>query len=125
MAKYFRECTLCAYNGSCTNPCKPLRIPRAAKKPQRLGKALTILARHQVNEQALHDDVDAFGAPGECHTLVSRNEHRRERQARKHAEAVAGMPERLIRRKARKLGFDERAFSRLFFALDAKYGFPG
>lgn len=92
---------------------------------QYLGKALTILARFQTNEQALHDDVDAFGAPSECHGLVGRNEHKRERQARKHAEAVAGMPERVIRRKARKLGFGERAHDRLFAVLDNKYGFPG
>lgn len=69
-----------------------------------LGTALTILARAEAAEHFMHADVDAFGAPSECHGLVSRNEARRLRQARKHAEAEAKAPYRVIRAQAQKRG---------------------
>lgn len=69
-----------------------------------LGAALTVLARAEAAEIAAHIDVDAYGAPGECHDLVSRGEHVRERIARKHAEAIARAPLRVIRREALRRG---------------------
>lgn len=86
-----------------------------------LGKALTILARCQAAEDALHADVDAFGAPGECHALVSKGQARRWRRARKHAKAVSGLPYRVLMRKV-----SGRAYARLELAcLDkALFGRP-
>lgn len=69
-----------------------------------LSAALTILARAEADEHFLHADVDAFGAPSECHELVSRFEAERQRRARKHAEAIARRPLRCIRREARARG---------------------
>lgn len=69
-----------------------------------LSKALTIVARAEADEIIMHDDVDAWGAPGECHALVMRGEHVRLRRARRHAEAVAQRPWRVIRREAAKRG---------------------
>ena len=69
-----------------------------------LGKALTILAAHECDERFAHADVDAWGAPSECHGLVSKNEGKRERIARKHAEAIAQRPLRIIRREAMRRG---------------------
>ena len=81
-----------------------------------LGKAIGILVRAIEREEMLHEDIDAWGAPGECHGVVARGEDRRMRQARKHAEAVAGMPLRVIRRKARKLmGSDAPLYRRYGF----------
>lgn len=68
-----------------------------------LGKAIGILVRAVEHELAMHEDVEAFHAPSECHGLVSRGADKRMRVARKHAEAVAGMPLRSIRRRARKI----------------------
>lgn len=67
-----------------------------------ISTALTILARREAAEHFMHADVEAFGAPSECHELVSRGETKRRRQARKHAEAEARMPYRVIRRRATK-----------------------
>lgn len=71
---------------------------------QQLGKALSILAQHEVDELIQHDDVDAWGAPSECHRDVSRGEGRRWRRARKHAEAVARAPLRVIEKQAKRRG---------------------
>lgn len=65
-----------------------------------LGRVLTIVARAEAREHFMHADVDAFGAPGECHGLVSRGEKQRLRRARKHAEAEARAPWRVIRQQA-------------------------
>jgi len=58
---------------------------------RQMGKALGILARAEARESYMHDDVDAFDAPGECHGAVSRGEAHRARQARRHAKAVSGL----------------------------------
>lgn len=71
---------------------------------QNLGAVLTVLARAEAAEIAAHIDVDAFDAPGECHDLVARGEHVRERIARKRAEALAGAPLRVIKREAQRRG---------------------
>ncbi len=67
-----------------------------------LGRALSIMARADAVEIVMHADVDAFHAPSECHGLVKRGEAKRIRQARRHAEAVAGMSARHIRAEARR-----------------------
>lgn len=56
-----------------------------------LGRAITILLRAYEREHALHEDVDAFHAPGECHELVARGGDKRLRFAVRHACAVAGV----------------------------------
>jgi hypothetical protein len=89
-----------------------------------LGQVLTILTKAQVNEGIMHMDVDAWGAPSECHSAVSKGEAKRLRIARKHAEALAGAPLRVIEREARKRG-GHRAmlgfpYGRLYAILDSK-----
>lgn len=69
-----------------------------------LGHALTILARAEAAEHFMHADVAIMGAPGECHALVARGEARRRRIARKHAEAVACAPLRVIKRVSARRG---------------------
>lgn len=71
-----------------------------------LGAALSILVRASAAEEFAHYDVDAFGAPSECHDLVARGEAQRLRRARKHAEAVARRPLRVILREASRRGCD-------------------
>lgn len=93
-----------------------------------LGKALSVLILAEVNEQSLHADVSAWGAPSECHDDVRRGEARRQREARKHAEAIARAPLRVILREAKARGrlslgggpVYERAFGRIY----ARHGFP-
>jgi hypothetical protein len=67
-----------------------------------LGKALSIIWVQRAREHALDMDIVAFGAPSECHDLVAKGETGRRRQARRHAEAVAGMPYRRIMREAKR-----------------------
>jgi hypothetical protein len=78
-----------------------------------LGKAIGILLRAYELELEAHADVAAFHAPSECHALVARGEGERLRRARKHAEAVAGMKLRDIRKLARKrMGNDAPIYRR-------------
>lgn len=69
-----------------------------------LGAALMVLARAEASEIFMHADVDAFGAPGECHGLVARGEAERQRLARRQAEAIARRPLRIIRQQAKQRG---------------------
>lgn len=69
-----------------------------------LGKAITILARAEAFEVALHCDVDAWNAPSECHSLVAKGEAKRRRLARRHAEAITRRPLRTIEKEARRRG---------------------
>lgn len=88
-----------------------------ARSPN-LAHALTILARADMVEHALHADIGAFGAPSECHTLVSRGEIQRKRRARKHAECVARRPLRVIQRQALALGIELYSpYNRVWSAL--------
>jgi hypothetical protein len=94
---------------------------------QQLGKALTILAVQRAKEDAIHLDVDAMGAPGECHDAVSRNSAKRRRQARKHAESVARLPWRLLVGKLGPQRLSSKAFLRLesiclYKATGGQYG---
>src|SRR5215471_15261905 len=69
-----------------------------------LGQVLGIVARHEASELFMHKDADAWGAPSEAHDDVSRGEERRWREVRKHAEAVAQRPWRIIVREAQHRG---------------------
>ena len=78
-----------------------------------LGTTLGILARHEAQEIASHADVDLWHAPSECHGLVSKNEHKRARIARHHAEAIARRPHRVIMHEAAKRGMRPQDWNRL------------
>jgi hypothetical protein len=75
-----------------------------------LGQVLGIVARHEASElfmhidADMHKDVDAWGAPSEAHDELSRGEERRWREVRKHAEALAQRPWRIIVREAQRRG---------------------
>ena len=73
-------------------------------KVRNISRALTILARAEAAEFDLHADVDAFGAPSECHALVSRGEKQRWRNAVRHAKGVTGASYPQIKRAARDGG---------------------
>ena len=95
------------------------------KQISTLGRALTVIARAEAAEVAAHEDVDAMHAPGECHALVARNEAKRLRVARKHAEAIARAPMRVIEAQARQRGgvvlnTSQRHYGRLFAAMFAR-----
>lgn len=84
-----------------------------------MGHAVSIIARQFVLEQIMHIDVNAFGAPSECHGLVSRGESRRARLARRHAKSVSGLSRyhfNLQMRRVTTRAFDE-CCSRLFVQL--------
>ena len=70
---------------------------------RRLGKALGIIARREANEIIMHEDVDAWYAPSECHQLVGRGENQRRRQARRHAKAESGLSRCAFNRTLRRL----------------------
>lgn len=57
-----------------------------------LGAALWIVAKAEAAEHFMHADVDAWGAPGECHHDVSRGEEQRMLAACAKAEAITGAP---------------------------------
>lgn len=73
-----------------------------AKQIRNLGKVVSILVAASRVEDGLHDDVDAFHAPSECHSLVSKGEAVRLRAARRHAEALARAPYRIILKQLRR-----------------------
>ncbi len=96
---------------------------------QNLGKVMTILLMQEVREASYAADLAAFHAPSECYRDVERGAVRERRRTRRHAEAVAGAPLRIIRREAWRRGqlqigagpvFD-RAFGRMY----TRHGFPG
>lgn len=69
-----------------------------------LGAVIMVLARAEYAEYALHEDVDAYYEPSECHDLVSRGEAKRQRLARRIAESMCQRPMRVIRQQAKKRG---------------------
>lgn len=78
-------------------------LTRRVKQPQpirNLGRALSIIIEHQRRENAMHDDVDAFHAPSECHDLVSRHEGKRFRAVRRHVEGITGHRFAVVMREA-------------------------
>lgn len=89
-----------------------------------LGTALTVIARQEARESDMHADVIAWGAPGECHALVSRGETQRARRARKLAEAIARRPFRIIAREAERRGCPIGG-RRYYQAVARQMQFPG
>lgn len=61
---------------------------------RQLGRAYSILARHQAMEDNLYSDLGAYGAPSECYVDVERGERGRWRQARRAAKAASGLSRR-------------------------------
>lgn len=67
-----------------------------------LGRALSIIVQHKRNEDAMHEDVNQFHAPSECHELVSRGEAKRFRLVRRRVKALTGSRYDLVLREARR-----------------------
>lgn len=67
-----------------------------------IGKGLSLWIRFHREEEEAHADVDAFFAPSECHALVSKGEHKRERRVRRHIKAVTGLRWRLFVRECER-----------------------
>ncbi|QIG66743.1 hypothetical protein EVB27_073 [Rhizobium phage RHph_TM16] len=91
---------------------------------RQVGKALGILATFEAKEIVMHADIAAFGAPGECHGLVSKGEAKRAREARRHAKAVSGLSRRGFNQELRKWKntcFIQRAVSRIADRLNPYY----
>lgn len=85
-----------------------------------LGAALSRIVLQEAQECFMHADVSAWGAPSECHELVSRGEARRRRLARRSAEAIARAPMRVILREAeRRIG--KRALHRAMEEAGYRY----
>ena len=85
-----------------------------------LGAALSRIAVQEASECFMHADVSAWGAPSECHELVSRGEAQRRRLARRSAEAIARAPMRVILREAeRRIG--KRALHRAMQEAEYRY----
>lgn len=84
------------------------------KGKRQLGRAIGILLAATRLEGALHEDVDAYHAPSECHGPVSRGQGKRLRYARRRALHAAGFNSlRLIRRAARQaMGHDAPIYRR-------------
>ena len=82
-----------------------------------LGKAIGILVQAVEHENALHDDVDAWHAPGECHAVVARGEAKRWRTAKRRALHTAGLKNmRQLRKAARRaMGNDGPIYKRYGF----------
>jgi hypothetical protein len=78
-----------------------------------LGKAISILVSAERIERDMHDDVDAWGAPGECHDLVARGEGKRLRHARRRALHAAGVNSmRVLRARVRRVCTDAYFYKR-------------
>lgn len=60
-------------------------------KKQQLGRAFSILAQHEVKEYLMHEDIEMFHAPSECHQLVAQGVEKRYHEAYRHARAVSGL----------------------------------
>lgn len=81
-------------------------MPRKQNQVKCLGQILSLIIRHDCDEQFSHADVEAFGAPGECHDLVRKNEHKRWRHTRRRVVALAGRPWRVVLKELRKQGIE-------------------
>lgn len=84
---------------------------------QNLGRAMTALVKAEVIESVMHEDVEAFGAPSECHSVVQRGIGGRMRKARRYAEGITGSKLKEIDRQAMARGYNKRAGDRLFDIL--------
>lgn len=84
-----------------------------------LGKAITILAMHNVRESITHADIAAYHAPGEWHRIVAKGEPRRYRAARRLAKSVSGLSRTAFNREMKRL--PQRAFHKVEAILHAKH----
>jgi hypothetical protein len=69
-----------------------------------LGQALSVVIAQEAAEADAHADVDAFGAPSECHSLVNKHMLRRRLNAIVEAQRIAGAPWAEITRQAAERG---------------------
>ncbi len=69
-----------------------------------LGHVLSILARHEMRDMLMQDDLRAYHAPSECYDDVARGDKQRWRETRKLAEATAQRPYRVICQEATRRG---------------------
>lgn len=69
-----------------------------ASQCRTMSLGLEILLEAQRREDAMHEDVDAFNAPSECHALVSRGLADRLRHARRRIRAATGLTFRQFER---------------------------
>lgn len=83
-----------------------------------MGRALSVMARQEVREIIMHEDVSAWGAPSECHSSVSRGEEIRRRQARRLAKSISGLSRAAFNRElCRSGGYGGRAWARVVSSL--------
>lgn len=95
-------------------------------KIRRLGAALSVVAKAEVSEISMHEDVSAHYAPSECHDDVSRGEERRMEEATAKAEQIAGAPWGEIVQQAKERGLDVNYYhhwERLIGRMYARHGF--
>jgi hypothetical protein len=71
-------------------------------KGRNIGRGVSIWINHIRGEQSLHDEVDAYFAPSECHALVARGETYRNRIVRRHIKSVTGLSFRAFKREVRR-----------------------
>jgi hypothetical protein len=69
-----------------------------------LGKVVGILARAEADEHFAYEDLSAFHAPSECYPIVAKGLAKKNRRARKLAEAIAQAPLRVILKQAARRG---------------------
>jgi hypothetical protein len=85
-----------------------------------LGKAFGLILLAEAKEAFMHQDVSLWGAPSECHDLVSKGEFKRLRQARRNAKAVSGLSRAAFNKLAKGVTADNpqwsRAYSRIYNA---------
>ena len=92
---------------------------------QQLGRAFSVLARHEADEQLAHVNIDLFGAPSEIHVLYIKSLHKRARRARRVAHSVSGLTNYQFRKALRQLR--HRDFNRAVTAIlmrDPRYNPP-
>ena len=70
---------------------------------RQLGRAFSVLAQQEAQEQLDHLDVEIFGAPSECHALVDKGKHLRRRRARRVAHSVSSLTNYQFRKALRQL----------------------
>lgn len=94
-----------------------------------ISAALTVIARQTVNEFIAHADVDAFGAPGECHDLVARGEAKRSRLVRRRVHGLTQLPWRVFVRRLKRehklsLSHHDRQWDRVLTKTAERSGYP-
>jgi hypothetical protein len=87
-----------------------------------LSKVVTILAHFEAQEVILHEEIDAYNAPSECHDLVEKSCRKKFRTVRRQVEAIARRPWRIIQKELEKRGAgpSSRAYFKLVYLIVAK-----